>query len=157
MTERSSGVVASRKAAEPPANRLLALLPPKDFQRLRPHLHRLPLEYRRSLYRAHRLIGFVYFIETGVGSLVNTMANGQASEVGTTRAWSVCLSCWATGALQRAGLIRYRRGNVTIIAAAAWFAPTNPPRNSLPTLLPTEPAAGHLRDKAGVIFMCSAK
>lgn len=83
MTERSSGVVASRKAAEPPANRLLALLPPKDFRRLRPHLHRVPLEYRRSLYRAHRLLGFVYFIETGVGSLVNTMANGQASEVGT--------------------------------------------------------------------------
>jgi CRP-like cAMP-binding protein len=83
MTERSSGVVASRKAAEPPANRLLALLSPKDFQRLRPHLHRMPLEYRRSRYCAHRLIGFVYFIETGVGSLVNTMANGQASEVGT--------------------------------------------------------------------------
>src|SRR6185437_5339089 len=55
----------------------------KDFQRLRPHLHRMPLEYRRSRYCAHRLIGFVYFIETGVGSLVNTMANGQASEVGT--------------------------------------------------------------------------
>ncbi len=83
MTERSSGVVASRKAADPPANRLLGLLPPKDYQRLRPHLHRMPLEYRRSLYRAHRLIGFVYFIETGVGSLVNTMANGQAAEVGT--------------------------------------------------------------------------
>ena len=28
-------------------------------------------------------IGFVYFIATGVGSLVNTMANGQAAEVGT--------------------------------------------------------------------------
>ena len=25
----------------------------------------------------------IYFIETGVGSLVNTMANGQAAEVGT--------------------------------------------------------------------------
>src|SRR6185437_14658634 len=43
-----------------------------------------------------------------------------------------------------------------------WFVPTYPPRNSLPTLLPMGPAAGHLRDrgsvsKAGVIFMCSAK
>jgi CRP-like cAMP-binding protein len=83
MTERRRDVVASRKAAEPPANRLLGLLPPKDYQRLRPHLHRMPLEYRQSLYRAHKPIGFVYFIETGVGSLVNTMANGQASEVGT--------------------------------------------------------------------------
>ncbi len=83
MTERSSKVAASRKAADPPANRLLGLLPPRDYARLRPHLHRMPLEYRQSLYRANKPIGFVYFIETGVGSLVNTMANGQAAEVGT--------------------------------------------------------------------------
>jgi CRP-like cAMP-binding protein len=83
MTERGRAVAASRKAADPPANRLLGLLPPKDYARLRPHLRRLPLEYRQSLYRAHKPIDFVYFIETGVGSLVNTMANGQASEVGT--------------------------------------------------------------------------
>jgi len=76
-------VAASRKAAESPANRLLGLLPPRDYARLRPHLQRMPLQYRQSLYRAHKPIGFVYFIETGVGSLVNTMANGQASEVGT--------------------------------------------------------------------------
>jgi len=76
-------VAASRKAAGPPANRLLGLLPPRDYARLRPHLQRIPLQYRQSLYRAHQPIGFVYFIETGVGSLVNTMANGQASEVGT--------------------------------------------------------------------------
>ena len=83
MTEKSSEVAASRKAADPPANRLLSLLPPRDYERLRPHLHRIPMEYRQSLYRAHKPIEFVYFIETGVGSLVNTMANGQASEVGT--------------------------------------------------------------------------
>ena len=76
-------MAASRKAADPPANRLLALLPPKDYARLRPHLQPIPLQYRQSLYRAHRPIGFVCSIETGVGSLVNTMANGQASEVGT--------------------------------------------------------------------------
>jgi CRP-like cAMP-binding protein len=83
MTERSSAVVASRKAAGPLANRLLAMLPSRDYERLRPHLHRIPLKYRQSLYRAHKPIGFVYFIETGVGSLVNTMVNGDAAEVGT--------------------------------------------------------------------------
>ena len=83
MTERSGALVASRKAADPHANRLLGLLSPRDFKRLRPHLHPIPLEYRQSLYRANKPIGFVYFIETGVGSLVNTMANGQAAEVGT--------------------------------------------------------------------------
>ena len=63
MTERSSEVVASRKAADPHADRLLGLLPRRDYERLRPHLHHIPLEYRQSLYRAHRPIGFVYFIE----------------------------------------------------------------------------------------------
>ena len=76
-------MAVSRKAAPPLANRLLGLLPPRDYRRLRRHLHRVPLAYRQSLYRANKPIEFVYFIETGVGSLVNTMANGQAAEVGT--------------------------------------------------------------------------
>jgi len=75
--------MASRKAADPHANRLLGLLPRKDYERLRPHLQRIPLEYRQSLYRANKPIEFVYFIETGVGSRVNTMANGDAAEVAT--------------------------------------------------------------------------
>ena len=76
-------MVTSRKAAVPHANRLLGLLPPRDYERLHPHFQRIPLAYRQSLYRAHKPIGSVYFIETGVGSLVNTMANGEAAEVGT--------------------------------------------------------------------------
>ena len=83
MTGTGSKVLADRKAADPHANRLLGLLSPRDYRRLRPHLYRVALEYRQSLYRAHKPIEFVYFIETGVGSLVNTMANGQAAEVGT--------------------------------------------------------------------------
>jgi len=76
-------VAVDRKAVEVPANRLLGLLPPRDYARLLPHLQRIPLGYRQSLYRANSAIQFVYFIETGVGSLVNTMANGRAAEVGT--------------------------------------------------------------------------
>jgi CRP-like cAMP-binding protein len=76
-------MVARRRASEPHANRLLGLLPPRDYQRLRPHLHRIPLVYKQSLYRAKKPIEFVYFIETGVGSLVNTMKKGDAAEVGT--------------------------------------------------------------------------
>jgi CRP-like cAMP-binding protein len=64
-------------------NRLLGLLASRDLESLRPHLHREALAYRQSLYRADAKIDSVYFIETGVGSLVNTMANGQAAEVGT--------------------------------------------------------------------------
>lgn len=76
-------MAVSRKRADPRNNRLLGLLQRKDHDRLSPHLQRIPLTYRQSLYSAHDAIGFVYFIETGVGSLVNTMANGQAAEVGT--------------------------------------------------------------------------
>jgi CRP-like cAMP-binding protein len=72
-----------RTHARAHANRLLELLPAKDYERLHPHLKRVALKYRQSLYQAFKPAKFVYFIETGVGSLVNTMANGNASEVGT--------------------------------------------------------------------------
>ena len=41
------------------------------------------LEYKRPLYNFNQRIEFVYFIMSGVGSLVHTMTNGQAAEVGT--------------------------------------------------------------------------
>jgi CRP-like cAMP-binding protein len=66
-----------------PKNRLLAALPDLDYERLRPHLEPVRLTYKRVLYNAKKPIEFVYFIETGVGSLVNTMRDGAASEVGT--------------------------------------------------------------------------
>ena len=76
-------MVTKRQPTMTHANRLLALLPAKDYRRLHRHLERIPLTYRQSLYRARRPLDFVYFIETGVGSLVNTMINGEAAEVGT--------------------------------------------------------------------------
>ena len=76
-------MVARRRNSERHANRLLGLLSARDYQRLVPHLHRIPLKYKQSLYRANKPIEFIYFIETGVGSLVNTMKNGDAAEVGT--------------------------------------------------------------------------
>ena len=68
---------------DPPQNRLLASLPQAEYERLQPDLESVDLTYRRVLYQANRPIEFVYFFETGVGSLVNTMRNGDASEVGT--------------------------------------------------------------------------
>ncbi len=83
MTKKSSTASAQSERVEPPANRLLGLLSRRDYALLRPHLQRIPLEYRQPLYNAYEAIRFVYFIETGVASLVNTMENGQAAEVGT--------------------------------------------------------------------------
>ena len=65
------------------ANRLLGDLSDADYELLRPHLKPVPLEYRAVLYAPNQVIDFVYFIESGVGSLVNTMENGDAAEVGT--------------------------------------------------------------------------
>jgi CRP-like cAMP-binding protein len=83
VIEGGCTVDANQKTLSPHANRLLGLLTNADYERLRPHLQAVPLEYRKSLYEADKSIEFVWFIETGVGSLVNTMANGDAAEVGT--------------------------------------------------------------------------
>jgi len=65
------------------ANRLLSLLRQEDRERLHQHLEHTVLEYKRPLYDFNQRIEFVYFIMSGVGSLVHTMTNGQAAEVGT--------------------------------------------------------------------------
>jgi CRP-like cAMP-binding protein len=64
-------------------NRLLELLPADDFERLRPHLEQVPLDYKFVLSGAGTPILFVYFPVTGVASIVNTMQDGSAAEVGT--------------------------------------------------------------------------
>jgi CRP-like cAMP-binding protein len=64
-------------------NRLLMLLSDDDYDRLRPHLSHVVLEYRKSLYEASRPIEHVYFPINGVASLVITTAEGASAEVGT--------------------------------------------------------------------------
>ena len=64
-------------------NRLLSLLSDDDYERLRPHLSPIILEYRKSLYEASRPIEHVYFPIDGVASLVITTAEGASAEVGT--------------------------------------------------------------------------
>jgi CRP-like cAMP-binding protein len=64
-------------------NRLLELLDHTEFQRLLPHLEPMTFEYRQALYEPNEPIKWVYFPITGVASLVNTMADGSAVEVGT--------------------------------------------------------------------------
>lgn len=64
-------------------NRLLSLLPDNDYERLRPHLSPVVLDYKKSLYEASRPIEHVYFPVEGVASLVITTADGASAEVGT--------------------------------------------------------------------------
>jgi CRP-like cAMP-binding protein len=62
---------------------LLQLLDSADFDRLLPHLEPVALDYRSALYEANEEIKAVYFLVEGVASLVNTMSDGSATEVGT--------------------------------------------------------------------------
>ena len=64
-------------------NRLLSLLSDDDYQRLRPHLSQVILDYKKSLYEASRPIEHVYFPVDGVASLVLTTSDGHSAEVGT--------------------------------------------------------------------------
>jgi CRP-like cAMP-binding protein len=79
---KHTGITSETEQVQP-RNRLLKFLPPEDYERLRPHLQPVEIKYKLSLYRADEQIEFVYFIETGVASLVNTMKNGNSAEVGT--------------------------------------------------------------------------
>lgn len=73
----------TRAHFDPPRNRLLASLSQSDFERVQSLLEPVKLKYRQRLYDADKQIPSVYFLETGVASLVHSMRNGQASEVGT--------------------------------------------------------------------------
>lgn len=64
-------------------NRLLSLLSDDDYERLRPHLASVALDYKKNLYEASRPIEHVYFPVDGVASLVITTAEGGSAEVGT--------------------------------------------------------------------------
>ena len=67
----------------PPVNRLLAALPPREYERLLPHLRLVPLPFRAVLQEANKPIPFVYFPASGVISLLMPPeGKGEGVEVG---------------------------------------------------------------------------
>jgi CRP-like cAMP-binding protein len=72
-----------RKVTQSFKNRLLELCDDDDVERLSTHLEPVTLEYKRALYEPDRPIEWAYFPTSGVVSLVITMQNGAAAEVGT--------------------------------------------------------------------------
>src|SRR4051812_24125126 len=63
--------------------RLLRSLCQADYEQVQNDLEPVQFPYRDILYRPNKPIEFAYFLEAGVASLVHTMRNGDASEVGT--------------------------------------------------------------------------
>lgn len=63
-------------------NRLLRALSIDDIGLISPYLHSVDLHLRQPLENAHEEIEYVYFLETGLGSIVAGKESGSAIEVG---------------------------------------------------------------------------
>src|ERR1700684_2712733 len=77
---RKRAMAKLRKVHTPGENRLLVALPKDEYDRLLPHLEKVPLSLRDVLYEANGPIAHVYFPLNGVVSLV-IMDSGYTLEV----------------------------------------------------------------------------
>ena len=66
-----------------PKNKLLACLPPADFQRLRPHLKTIPLKVKQILHPVNEPVREVFFLNGGVASMTTVMKDGSMVEIAT--------------------------------------------------------------------------
>jgi CRP-like cAMP-binding protein len=69
-------------AREFTANKILATLPPADFELLAPNLSPVDLPVRRQLEIRNRRVEHVYFLESGIGSVVISAGSNHSIEVG---------------------------------------------------------------------------
>jgi Crp-like helix-turn-helix protein len=144
MTKRGSAAAVSRKAADPPANRLLGLLPPSDYVqvpgaglRMKASLFKKTLARSASMRTVMLHYAHAFFNQVAQSAACNqfhsieqrccrwmlmTHDRMQSDEFLLTQEFLAMMLgvqrtgvTAAAGALQRAGLIRYTRGNVTII------------------------------------------
>ena len=88
-----------------PSNGLLAALPACDLARLSRRVEPVELAPRQILYTAHAQISAVYFLESGMVSMIARLERGGAVEVGVIgREGIVGLPLYETaGLLRRAG------------------------------------------------------
>lgn len=69
---------------EPLENRLLAALPPDEYERLHPHLQPVSFSLGEVVYEFGGQLQYVYFPTTSIVSLLYTMENGTSAEMGLT-------------------------------------------------------------------------
>jgi CRP-like cAMP-binding protein len=65
----------------PKQNRLLADLPPAEYERLLPHLELVPLKLGAVLYEAGAALHFAYFPADCIVSMLYVMENGDSAEI----------------------------------------------------------------------------
>lgn len=64
-------------------NRLLRMLPPAEYKRLRPNFIKVSLALRQKVYEVNSPIRHVYFPLNGIISMVTVMKDGTRTEVAT--------------------------------------------------------------------------
>ena len=64
-------------------NVILSCLSSEHLEGIRPHLRPIELAIRQVIYEPNQPIEHVYFVETGMISVVSVMADGRSIEVGT--------------------------------------------------------------------------
>jgi len=64
-------------------NLLLRQLTPADRERLAPHIEPVRLTFRQTLFDQGQAITHIYFVESGVISLVTDLEDGETIETGT--------------------------------------------------------------------------
>jgi CRP-like cAMP-binding protein len=69
-------------AGRPVINTILLSIPDFEYDQIRPHLEFVCLPQRTTLHEANRKLESVYFLNTGMVSLVFTTRNGDSVEVG---------------------------------------------------------------------------
>jgi len=63
------------------SNSILAALPERDFDRLRPHLDSVELPLGTAIYEAGSRVRQLYFPTSGIVSLLQVMADGASAEI----------------------------------------------------------------------------
>jgi CRP-like cAMP-binding protein len=74
----------SAKAAtpDPTRNRLLAALPPEEYERILPHLGHVSFKLGEVIYESGVQMGHIYFPTDAIVSLLYLMENGASAEMG---------------------------------------------------------------------------
>ena len=70
--------------SSPLQNQLLAALPAADYQRILPNLEFVPLPLGMVLYEPGSRLGYVYFLTTGIVSLLYVLEDGASAEIAVT-------------------------------------------------------------------------
>jgi CRP-like cAMP-binding protein len=75
---------ASAAAQSPNQNRLLAALPPADYEALVPTLEPMRMPLGQALYESGGAQGYVYFPTSSIVSLLYVLENGSSAEIAVT-------------------------------------------------------------------------